>query len=711
MKKTLLVVESPNKIKTIQKYLGPEFIIRASYGHMMDLSTGPNDLGVNIDNNFTPKYQILPDKKNKVDAIIDAASNVDEILLASDDDREGESIAYHLANLLKSTGKPIKRAVIREITKTGIKAGVSSPREIDLNLVSSQQARRVLDRLVGFMVSPYIMETYGPKLSAGRVQSVALRLIVDKEIEIEKFIPEEYWYITSSLYNDNKKDNFTVKYNEKIKITNEKTANEIKQDLEKAKYFVEHIEQKEKKQNPYPPFITSSLAATAAGKYKFSAARTMKAAQSLYESGLITYMRTDSFRISEEAIISCREFLQNKKIELPKEFNLYSKTNGQDAHEAIRPTDIYSLPAGMLLLEDEKKIYQLIWERFVASQMKPAIFDTLSVIVKTDNGHILKTNGRVLKDKGWLEITEDFEDSSKDVKLPPLKIGDQLFLIEPKVKSIQKFTQPPSRFSEKTLIKELEKKEIGRPSTYASIMSKIRDRSYVEEKSQMFFPTELGRNVSLNISKYFEFTNYDYTALMEKQLDLIAEGKLDYLSMLNVFYSPFKSQLKAAYNSIKQDYGIKCEICQDLMQLKNGRFGYYMACANYPKNCKNTFSCELKDGKPIKLNNNNIINNNIKCPKCQLGMIERNGKYGSFYSCSSGCGGTRKVPIGKQCSDCGGQLFKTIFKGQNVLFCMNYPKCSHREDLNEPVTSLKEVILKPNKIIESRQKKYLKNVK
>lgn len=684
MTKTLLVVESPAKAKTLAKYLGPDYIIRASYGHIIDLvSGGKNGIGVDIENKFKPKYAVIPDKKDKLKAIIDAASQVQQIYLASDPDREGEAIAWHLADALQSTGKPIKRVLFKSLDKNPVLASIANPIELDSDLYDAQQARRVLDRIVGFLVSPFLMNSIGPSLSAGRVQSVAVRIIVDREREIENFKPEEYWNITSCLAKPKSlTESFIAKYANKVidKITAEK----IKKDLDTDTYLISELDEKEKKRNPYPPLITSSLATSAAGRYKFSAAKTMKAAQTLYEAGLITYMRTDSFRLSPESVEACRDWLKDHSHDLPATPNVYaSKGNAQDAHEAIRPTDVNKLPQNVFLSEDEQKIYRLVWERFVASQMKPALYDTVSVAVKSSSGHLLKANGRVLKYKGWLDITGDFENEDEgEAKLPILKKGDQLVLVPPKVKAEQKFTQPPPRYSEKTLIKELEKKGIGRPSTYVSIMSKITDRSYVAKKSDMLIATDLGKKVVDSLVKHFSFMEYKYTADMEEQLDQIADGKIDYVKMLSLFYSPFSIQLKDAYTSNRKDYGFVCEKCNKKMELKHGRFGFFMACIDYP-GCKNTFSCEMIEEKPVRKMNAPEVVEGINCPKCSSGMIKKDGKFGPFYSCSTypKCNGSGKVPFGKKCDKCNNELYATVFDGELKLACMGYPNCKNIESL------------------------------
>ncbi len=682
--KTLVIVESPGKIKKISQYLGANYIVKASVGHVVDLATGgKGNLGVDIENGFKPKYTILPDKKDKVKAIITAASDASQIYLATDDDREGEAIAWHLAEILKKTKLPVFRIKFNEITKKGVLAGIKKPGSLNADLYDAQQARRVLDRIVGFSVSPFLIKRFGPKLSAGRVQSVAVRMVVDREREIEAFKPEEYWTITSELAKpSNKKDSFTAKYSKKV--TNEKDAKKIKADLDKDTYKVGDVVEEEKKKKPFPPFITSSLASAAAGKYRFSAARTMKAAQSLYESGMITYIRTDSTRLSDDSIADCRDWLKENGYDIPvKPVTYVTKKGAQDAHEAIRPTDVNLTPKNVFLSEDEQKIYTLIWERFVACQMNPAIYDSLAVTICTSSGHILKANGRTLKYKGWLEVTSDLDNQDSDIKLPVLRKNDDLVLVPPKVKADQKFTKPPSRFTEKTLIEELKKKGIGRPSTYAAIMSKITHKNYVVKKSNAFVPTDRGKEVVDSLVKFFEFMNYNYTAGMEERLDQIADGKLDYVGMLTTFYNPFKDQLKKAYMSEHKDYGYVCDKCKEKMILRHGKFGFFLACSGYPK-CKNTLDVEMVDDKPVvKASKTGDPVDGVSCPNCKSPMVKRDGKFGPFYSCVEypRCKGTRKVPYGKKCPECGHELYATIYDDESVLFCMNYPNCKHKEKL------------------------------
>jgi len=681
---TLIVVESPSKAKTISKYLGSDFIIRASYGHMIDLASGgKNKIGVDVTNNFKPKYQIIPDKKDKLDSIIDAAGIADNILLASDPDREGEAISWHIAECLESTGKPIKRVLFHEITKSAITKAINSPIDLNKNLFDAQQARRVLDRIVGYMVSPFVINTLGPKLSAGRVQSVAVKLIVDRDREIENFKPEEYWNISAQLAkSSNKKENFNAKYIKKI--NDKKTADSVKKDLENSDFIITKVDAKEKLKNPLPPFTTSKLQQAAAAKFKFPVNRIMKAAQSLYENGFCTYIRTDSVRSSPESIDSVREWIEKNNFDLPTKFNVYKNGDAaQDAHEAIRPTNVELTPDNFPSSdEDQKKIYKLIWERFVASQMKPAIYDTVSITINASKGHELKANGRTLRYSGWLAISSDFDskkEDDEDLQLPILKEKESLILVDPGIIAEQKFTQPPSRFGEGSLVKELERRGIGRPSTYANIIGKITDRNYVEKKKETFCATELGKKLIDLLAGKFEFLDYEYTANMEVKLDKIAEGKLDYIQMMKDFYFPFEKSLeKAKVSSFKQTNHV-CEKCESPMVLKHGKFGYYISCSN-TQECKNNKSAEL-NGEEVVIKNTwkNPVVEGTECPKCGSGMSKRDGKFGPFYSCIQypKCSGTAKILFDKNCDKCKSPFYVTAFSGELKLACTGYPNCKN----------------------------------
>jgi DNA topoisomerase-1 len=481
-------------------------------------------------------------------------------------------------------------------------------------------------------------------------------------------------------------------------VTDSKIAKKIKADLDADSFIIKDVKQQEQKQKPSPPFITSSLTSAAAGKYKFSAAKTMKAAQALYESGMITYIRTDSVRCDSESIDFCRQWLTENNHDIPQKPNIYStKKTAQDAHEAIRPTDIELTPKNVYLSNDAQKVYTLIWERFVASQMTPAIYDSTVVIVESSSGHQLKVNGKVLKYKGWLDIMDDLGGKrDKNVVLPKLKCNDNVYLIPPKVKSNKRATKPPPRFTEQKLIDELEKKGIGRPSTYAAIMSKITARNYVERKTNVFSATDRGKEVIDILISFFDFMEYKYTADMELQLDKIAENKLKYVDMLTEFYDPFKKQLKRAYNSENKDYGFRCDKCKKdtPMYLRNGQYGFYLSCVNFPA-CKYTISCDVVDDKPVIKKRRTKIIDDVRCPVCSSGMVlNTGGAFGPFYFCSEYpiCKGKRKVPYGKKCPECNNELYATIYHGDSVLFCMGYPDCRHSEKLKEKIPDPKKLV-------------------
>lgn len=626
MSKILCIVESPAKAKSISKILGSDYLVRATAGHVQDLyPKGKNYLGIDLDG-FIPFYSPIPEKIDKVNSIKDALTHVEEVYIASDPDREGEAIAFHIAELLK-TSKPIHRVHFHEITKKGIQKGIQNLQQLNQNLYDAQQARRILDRLVGYLVSPIVIQLFGPSLSAGRVQSVAVRLVAEREKEIQKFKAEEYWNIFANFEKDKQK--FSAKY--QGKINNEKSAQIILKELETAKFVVSEVLAEEKHKIPPAPLITSTLQQVAAKKLHFPAAKTMKLAQTLYEAGLVTYIRTDSVRSSPEGIEAARDYLTANSLPLPSQPNLYKTKDGaQDAHEAIRPTDLNRKISSLFITDEEKRLYSLIWKYFLASQSIPAIYDTVSVSISA-KAHIFKAAGKSLRVKGWLEILEDKEES--DDILPVLSVSEILIPQKPFI-SEQKFTLPPSRFKEHSLIKELEKRGIGRPATYAPIMQKLTERGYVEKKKDSFVATELGIKVVDKLVEFFKFLEYQYTANLEEELDKIAEGKLTYLEFLNNFYEGFSEELFKIRCSFEKDYGILCEKCIKPMRLKNGTFGPFLSCDNYPK-CKFVMDCEIIDGKVIpKLKKSVEPVPGIKCPNCEAPMVTREGTFGRFLACT-----------------------------------------------------------------------------
>jgi DNA topoisomerase-1 len=588
MSKTLVIVESPSKAQKIQGYLGDDYIVLASKGHITELAKGGHHgIGVDIENNFKPRYVLMPDKVEILNDIIYAAKQADLILLCPDPDREGESISWHLQCRLAGIDKPIKRISINEIKKDKILKAIKEPREIDMNTVHAQEARRILDRLVGFMASPFLMNVFGPKLSAGRVQSVLTRMVSDREIEIEKFVPEDFWTIQTKLTTANN-ESFLAKYTGKI--TNQQTADNAKKALNVEDYVISEVVSQEESKYPQPPMITSTLQRFMSRVHNMSTDKTMKAAQGLYESGYCTYIRTDSVRASDESIKELRSWLTSNNYATPKKpFNYKNKEAAQDAHECIRPSDLTLLPNNnyAIIDPDEKLVYDVIWKHFVASQMSPAVYDTLSVTAhpKALNTFKVKATGKALKLKGYLEIL-GVEDGSS-INIPMLKVGQEVKLLNKNdFKIDKKQTQPPPRFSEDKLIKELVNKGIGRPATYSDLLSKITSRLYVEKKGNVYHATDLGKKITNDLVKYFTFVDYNYTAKLEEKLDLIEGGKVDYIDMLKEFYQPFKKELDNAYLA---HGGIMCDKCKSPMASRTVKATgvKFLACSAYPL-CKTT---------------------------------------------------------------------------------------------------------------------------
>jgi DNA topoisomerase I len=582
--KALIIVESPAKAKSIQKYAGDDYRVVASIGHICDLAKGGKmGIGIDIEKDFRPRYVIIEDQVKTVKMLAEEAHKADSILLCSDPDREGEAISAHLLSRLKDIGKPMKRITMHEITKKGVKEAIANPRDIDKELVASQEARRILDRLVGFLASPFLMTFFGKNLSAGRVQSVLTRLIVDREKEIDEFKPEEYWVIQANLANV-KSETFVAKYDGKP--ANKETASKIKADLLADTFLVKSIEAAEEKRKAPPPLITAKLQQIMSKSFTISAERTMKAAQSLYERSFITYMRTDSVRANPDAIKDARAWIKEQGYEIPKTANAHkNKDAAQDAHECIRPTDLSV--SSDTLDGDEEKVYGVIHKHFVASQMLPVIYNTLKVSIEAQSSkHILKAGGKAIKIKGYLEL---FDVENGAIDIPNLTKNEAVNLAgkEPVVAE-QKFTQPPPRYSEAHLLETLEKKNIGRPSTFADLLAKIGTRNYVERRGNTFYPTELGKTITNELVKAFSFMDINYTALLEDKLDLIATGKLDRTKMLSDFYVPFKLELNKAYAS----HGAKeCPKCGSPMLEREGKAGSFYGCSAYPS-CRSTMSID-----------------------------------------------------------------------------------------------------------------------
>lgn len=646
--KPLIIVESPTKAKTIGRFLGKEYQIASSYGHVRDLPK--SRLGIIIEEDFKPQYIIIRKNQKVVNQLKKLAQKAPKVILATDEDREGEAIAWHLLEIFNYP--PYERITFHEITPQAIKKALLQPRKINLNLVNAQQARRILDRLVGYELSPFLWKKVFRGLSAGRVQSAALRLIVDREKERENFQKQEYWTVEVILEKPKEKEAFSAqlfKINdqvlEKLAIKTEKEAEAIKKDLEKAFYQVKSIETKEIKKSPPPPFITSTLQQEAWKKLGFSAKQTMQLAQMLYEGvdfgegqiGLITYMRTDSTFLSEEALKKAKEVIEKNfgkeyALEQFRRFKTKSKL-AQEAHEAIRPThpEIFPQKLKNKVKPQLFKLYELIWRRFIASQMKEALFERTSILIEANSSgqiYLLKSFGSRKIFDGFLKV---YPLEIKEQELPLLKEGEKLNCLE--VKTHQHFTEPPPRYNEATLIKTLEECGIGRPSTYAPIISILKERGYVKKDEQKrFYPTELGVLVSDILTTHFpEIVDINFTAKVELDLDKIAQGKKEWTEVIKEFYFPFKKHLEAKYQEVnKKDLTEqlteeKCEICGSPLVIKIGRFGRFLACSNFPQ-CKNTKSLNNKENQLTE----------IACPKCQKGFLVRRknkrGKY--FYGCS-----------------------------------------------------------------------------
>ena len=634
-------MESPAKANTIKKFLGGSTKVVASMGHIRDLPK--SKLGVDLENDFEPEYINIRGKGDLIKALKKDAKNAKKIYLATDPDREGEAIAWHLDYILKEEHDRIVRVTFNEITKGAVQKAIKEPRNIDLNVVDAQQARRVLDRIVGYQISPLLWKKVKRGLSAGRVQSVAVKLIVEREEEIEKFVPEEYWNIYADLKDKESKKQFEARFygknNKKIEIHSKEEIDKILEDIEKAKYVIKEVKKGEKKRNAAPPFTTSTMQQEASRKLGFTLKKTMSVAQGLYEGvkipekgsvGLITYMRTDSTRISEVARQAAKEHIVNTYGEQYYENRYYkAKKDSQDAHEAIRPTyaDLEPEQIKDSLTKDQYKLYKLIYNRFMASQMSSAIYNTMAVTIDAD-GYTFKANGQSIKFKGFMVLYVEGTDQEEQEAgmLPELKEGQEVEKI--KINPKQSFTEPPARYTEASLVKALEEKGIGRPSTYSPTITTILERRYIEKQQKQLVPTELGRIVNkLLVENFKDIVNVEFTADIESQFDNIAEGKEEWKQMIRDFYGPFKGELDEAEKNlehveIKDEVSdVKCDKCGRMMVYKYGRFGKFLACPGYPE-CKNT--------KAI------VETINVPCPKCggevQVRKTKRNKKY---YICEN----------------------------------------------------------------------------
>ncbi|MGE5329235.1 MAG: type I DNA topoisomerase [Deltaproteobacteria bacterium] len=688
MAEYLVIVESPAKAKTIGKFLGKGYKIEASMGHIRDLPK--STLGVDIENDFAPKYIPIRGKGDLIKKLKKMAKNSDKVFLATDPDREGEAISWHLAHLLNLDESDKCRITFNEITKNAVKTAIKEPRKIDMDLVDAQQARRVLDRIVGYQMSPFLWKKVRKGLSAGRVQSVAVRMVVNREEEIENFVPEEYWSLTAKLSKKKGSQYFEAKLHgiseEKLEISSKEQMDIILADLDNASYTVSKIKRGEKKRYPAPPFVTSTLQQEAARKLGFPIKKTMMVAQQLYEGievkgsglvGLITYMRTDSTRISDEAQNEAIELIKNKYGEnyVPKERRIYkSKAGAQDAHEAIRPSHVSYQPEDIKdsLSNEQYKLYKLIWERFIASQMESAVYDALTVDIKASK-YIFKAHGSKVKFAGFMKVYVEGRDDDKeenDVILPELNEGEELLLnkLDPK----QHFTQPPARYTEATLVKAMEEKGIGRPSTYAPTITTILARMYIEKDKKYLLPTELGRTVTALLVDYFkEIVNIEFTAKMEEKLDDVEEGKIKWVNILREFYPPFEENLKRAEKEVEhiklQDEvsDVPCEKCGRMMVIKMGRFGKFLACPGFP---------ECRNAKPI------IEEAGVSCPLCKSKVVVKKTKKGrKYFGCEKNpsCGFmTWDMPSNENCPECGNFLLKK--KGGKTLGCSN-PECKYEK--------------------------------
>ncbi|MCI1478196.1 MAG: type I DNA topoisomerase [Clostridium beijerinckii] len=691
MGQKLVIVESPAKAKTIGKYLGKNYIVEASMGHVRDLPK--STLGVDIENNYTPKYITIRGKGELIDKLRKAAKKAEKVYLATDPDREGEAISWHLANILKISEDETCRIVFNEVTKTAVKASIKQARKIDLDLVDAQQARRILDRLVGYEISPILWKNVKWGLSAGRVQSAALKLICDREKEINEFIPKEYWSIDCTLKKEKKK--FPVRLStykgKKIEIGNEETSNGIIKELNQGNFVVKSIKKGKKNRNPLPPFTTSTLQQDANRKLNFMTKRTMSIAQVLYEGvevksygtvGLITYMRTDSVRISEEAQERAKEFIEGTygKEYLPSAPRVYKgKKNIQDAHEAIRPTYVEITPeiAKENLTPEQYKLYSLIWNRFVASQMASCELNTNSIDIENGD-YKFKASGSVISFDGFMKIYEySNEEDENSVILPELKENEEL-----KVESLngtQHFTQPQPRYTEASFVKLLEEKGIGRPSTYVPTISTLLGRNYVIREKKNLIPTELGEIVNNIVSEYFrQIVDVDFTADMERKLDDVEEGSENWTQIVEEFFSPLKVAIEKAEKEISKVViedkvsDVKCEKCGRMMVIKRGRFGEFLACPGYP---------ECKNAKPI------VEELDVPCPECGKPIVAKKSKKGKKFF---GCLGYPECkfvswyePVKEKCPNCNSYMVAKYSKTKgNYIQCSN-SECNYKEEVKK----------------------------
>ena len=680
----LVIVESPSKAKTIGKYLGPGYTVKASMGHLRDLPK--STMGVDLEHDFTPKYLPVAGKEDLIKELKKAAAAADTVYLATDPDREGEAISWHLKELLELPDEKAHRVTFNEITQKVVKESIAHPREIDYDLVDAQQARRILDRIVGYQLSPLLWKKVRRGLSAGRVQSVATRLVVDRENEIRAFVPKEYWSLDVTLDRIGKPGSFVAHYHgedKKRELENEAQVQVVIDDITGKTFTVTNVKKAEKKRSAAPPFTTSTLQQEASRKLNMTPKRTMAIAQQLYEGvevegegtlGLITYMRTDSLRLSDEAMAAAADFIQHRygRDYYYGKFHVFkTKSGAQDAHEAIRPTHVELDPERIQssLTREQYKLYKLIWSRFLASQMANAVYDTVSIDTECA-GHVFRSSHQSMKFAGFIAVYEEGRDDEAEAvgsPLPDLQVGDQANAT--KIEKEQHFTPPPARYTEATLVKAMEEKGVGRPSTYASIVSTIQDREYVVKADKRLAPTPLGEVVNqLMMERFVDIIDVEFTAGMENQLDAVEEGTRNWKDVLSQFYTGFHQEMldaEAALEGVRlkvpeEETDEVCELCGRKMVVKVGRFGKFLACPGWPE-CKNT--------KPV------VERMPGRCPKCGSGILKRKSKRGfAYYACEKGaeCGFMSwDVPTELDCPECGNTLFKKSGRGRMKPFCIN----------------------------------------
>ncbi len=680
----LVIVESPSKAKTIGKYLGPDYTVKASMGHLRDLPK--SKMGVDLDNDFTPQYIPVRGKEDLIKELKKAALQADTVYLATDPDREGEAISWHLKELLQLPDEKAQRVTFNEITKKVVNESIRNPRQIDYDLVDAQQARRILDRIVGYQLSPLLWKKIRRGLSAGRVQSVATRMVVDRENEIRAFEPKEYWSLDVTLSRIEKAGSFLAHYwgeEKKRELSSEAETQAIIDDITGKQFRVTNVKKAEKKRSSAPPFTTSTLQQEASRKLGMTPKRTMAIAQQLYEGvdiegegtvGLITYMRTDSLRLSDEAMAQAADFIRHRYgndyyYGAPHTFK--TKANAQDAHEAIRPTDVYLDPERIAgsLTKEQYKLYKLIWSRFLATQMANALFDTVSIDTVCA-GHTFRSSHQSMRFAGFIAVYEEGQDDEVEAvgsPLPDLQVGD--LATAGKVEKEQHFTQPPARYTEATLVKAMEEKGVGRPSTYAATISTIEDREYVTKQDKRLAPTPLGEIVTgLMVERFNDIIDVEFTAHMENRLDEVEAGRQNWKALLADFYGGFKKELSDAETALEgvrlkvpeEETDEICELCGRNMVIKMGRFGKFLACPGFP---------ECKNAKPL------VERMPGRCPKCGSGMLKRKSKKGyAFYACERGteCGFMSwDVPTAEDCPKCGMTMFKKSGKGRMKPFCIN----------------------------------------